>query len=1608
MLFMVIMMLVFFATYMVVKENSKKAEVNEVSANAESEVSQAINNQKVAEEGKVEIERKEDVEQKKVFRVNTESDWEHIKKFVLWGKRMESVLSRSHVFAPSFKMNLQLHSCPESVDGGIDRMEDPEYVKEELVNHYYEIIRYFRRMAGNHHSRKLYTPDGNLISIWDTLENKDHEDEYFDLREQIFLGYEIVLDITDAERADLCYQYAGDTEYITPMGGRGNILYYKKEDADLLRYLKNHPNTAEYDYNPQPQDFDFDLQIFAAPVSNETEAVLNNTTDSSETADDVQTTEDINNNKEVGNSAVAEGKSVKEKGGIKMKDFSKQLNNDRLIKKATKKEGNLRVQALQLMPHVDGSVCGILTGIDLPISPANEKLARKNCRLFDSPTLQCSYNWGTDKLLVIDASPVLSDDYIKAALSRMRDRMYMITIKGVRHIAIEVETNKFQSLTAQPDENGNLTMLDINEIKTPKGNFKKNVHIFGGVLTTQHDEDDGCKMNSSSQGRKHQGVCYEVTTKKDRDFFSKMLDEINFGSVEMAKALLGEVDMTEAAELCTRWSAKTTAFAMQSKNGCGIKTYAVLFSADKNVDGSFGWAASCFVDNLISSDLYKEEDRDWLMKHVPGYLIQARPYTVKGAGLVMTDKFMNLVISKRKLLWLNVNNPDHKDLLDAAIKYLSKALRNRNKKRLPSCLKDYDGVVICLDGTDYNVEMFGDIQAFKDMFDYRRISGMNIMSIAHQPKNDFMRARTSAQLLKTFVRVANEYEQLHDMFWKSMMHISMRQLDADFDFSAKPKEFGTEMIDCGYVANVVRDLNPTNISDYPTVYRGMIEDTKLRVEKHINRDAYNVAGHPGMITIDPTYLVWGKSFLEMHEDVVEILDPVFNRYAVENDIDDNRGCGEKYPAMGTLETLLFLFVQNYEERIQKIGKELGASDDETATIIEQISMTKEGTVLLPAELPRIAAIAAGSDEDGDKIIIYFAEKSYLALPTILWMAHDLGWRSRAVEIGHPEHPTTAKVAIKNNLFNLVEIAIDENGNDPTGVVTNGFRTLAAEGILKSNDEAGRRQYWGIFKNVFEAGSLGEGMYISPITVEIRNGIEYHITPPDVEERWLNAVKHMKCIDINIDLALDDLDTIAHHDQELGIDSQKTFDKVDTTIIRLLGKAGYTLLPLVHAIQFDMHWGKEKQVVDVHKHFCDKIGYYVQDGKVVNCSGWSYIGQRKVNVMSDSCAPFRNWVATQALGRLETLRQDYYEKANNPEKAAERQAAYDKVIQRCGSNIRVLARFNLIMKQATTAEHLYRNYIRMLSKIERRPYMTAKQVLAINESINRAARLKFAEMMDACTNELRILAEQENLSTRDLVDLVSNAKKRNGSKDVVSSLAGRLLKEETCRYIAETSEIKEVAREIYGSTAAAVLNFDNVEVIDGMIDETGDRVNLADGIYTVRESVDETSNTLKVELIRPLVDFISIPDADMSRISFQLAANHINKINDLEIGSKCELKLTKVEKNGKEVDAVVMYSNSEAIAEVFCGGFKKGIAHAAQDFVINSAYYNGVVGEFCGINVTEADIDGSQNFLVSLNNVKRILPEEPKQDTVESPEIAEEETATIEDMSDQFAFFNSIC
>lgn len=1251
------------------------------------------------------------------------------------------------------------------------------------------------------------------------------------------------------------------------------------------------------------------------------------------------------------------------------------LNDEKLLKDMKERKGNAYVQKITLLPEWGydhkPAVKAKISISAVQITPMNEIYMERNCKLQDSIGNKTITRIGSRKIVIVDAAPIAVIDKLTDKAARYVQRqLFLADIDNrVRVLipAIVSGKNGYVDISGKPNEFGDRPAFIASDLK--KAGVK--IHSFAG--------EDGCNPNTPSQGRKTQITCYENTSRADADLYVNALNEASMGEYALDMALAETVTPKEAADLNTRVSSHMTGMGMTAGQGCRVETYAIMFSADGNTDGRFVLSADSIAKNLfLKHEMSIDEKKlSKLASRVEGYLVQARPYTVKAAGLVESSSQMSLELKGRKLLKINVDTADE-EILDVVKMMLSKYRRNHNgiklgkNETLPESLRGYDGVVICHDDstTNADIEMIGDLNAFKDQYDLKRIDGVNVLAVAHfDAAKGWVQAYLSAQMNKITLRAVKDAPELSHDATVTFCGIIRRQLDADVDFSAKPHEFGSGMIDTGYVAQVVRDLNPNCIEQFPSVWRSMINDAKLRMENHINLDRYGIAGHSGMLTSDPVYSAWGESVLGVDGDgVVEVYDPVYNRYAKEEGVTDNRGTGIKHPSMKTNEVLLVRYISDkeMERRIRTLGEKLGKEVAEADILISTMRHFKEGGVLLPADLKTIAWIAAGLDLDGDKVIFHFVTTDGLDTVHIIWAAFEAGkFHSCPVCIGNDNEEEKTPINVGATMFSQMQAKMIETRNKSVGSITNAFRILC-EGLLSDTDDV-KNFFIDMFREVFKAGTEGNSVYEPQVEVKtLDSGLTYLETNTRVLENVEEAIKKMALTWENIQLALNDLDAVGRHVQELTIDAQKKFYTVMCDFLEALNNR-CSILPFEAEVVFQMNWSDLND--DAHVTIVENPGYTINDtADKVNYSSLFSVTKGHGNnahdvfVLADAFAPFRAWAAGAAMKRLNAIRKEYVEKTNDPASRME----WDEQVEAYTIGLSHIVKTQLahVKQMAFTANHLYANFMSDLRLAHETPNMTKTDLREVENDIRREARSNFNDILANVANQIRIVAEMNG------VDPVSLMFAMSSSKDVASGIVGKLLKEEACYFLAARSEVNEARYALRGVSVTEALNLidsnvNKVHVSKGVIEELGVHVNLMSGEYELRE----TENG--VELTRPLTDYIELPKADFTKLSFQIAGNFVNKIEELPANAEVELHRTKLDKNGRLVDAIGLFYKNEVVAEVMCGSFVRGLATNVQPFNINAKLYDGKVGNLVGMNITKGNAKETRFFIVSLENVKTV-------------------------------------
>lgn len=1247
-----------------------------------------------------------------------------------------------------------------------------------------------------------------------------------------------------------------------------------------------------------------------------------------------------------------------------VQEFKASLNNNTLLHEMKQGEGNGTVYKVSLFPTVDGFMAAKLAPTSVQITPVNKGFFKKNLKMQNVIGERTIVKLGCDRLCVLDTSNLVSgavdDNAAIETVGRISKGFYLADIEGKVRVLVPATGVRGEDV--------------YRDISTVEGRIFEKEELFDekgpkdGVLSFAGA--GGLALGTPSQFRKIQLTCFCNNTQKDVEAFARAMAQATLDEYELNQKRLKVVDPKTAAEVCTRDSSKHTRFGLTFNDGCEVNTYAIVFEKDDEMDGRFAWTARVLAEMILAKRGNKtDKNVARLEKALRGYLIQSRPYTVKAAGLALSQKALDMELASKKLLRIDVNTASDELLADVQT-MLSKALRS--KMGTPESLKNYDGVVICHNGIDAPIDMWGDLNAFKDQYDLRRKDGANILAIAHMDRDNWMKAGTSAQLLKIVLAAVKSVgsKELNKDLRNTLTRIIARQIEMDANYESDERKLGHEMIDCSFVPDVVRMLNPHSLINFPSVFKSTIDDTVRTMQNHIMLDSYGTEGHFGMLTCDPCYVAWGESILSFDGDIAEVIDPAWDRYSATMGVTDNRGIGIKHPAMGTREVILnrYIGLAISLARVEALGRKLGKSDADIEEMKDTYRNLKEGVVIIPADLWLFACIAAGSDLDGDKAGFHFISPIGLDVVHLVWAAYEAGtFKPRAVDIGNDGQVKEKEITVDDAIFQTVLSEIIKTGNKSVGAITNSFRLLV-EPLQQDNDTI-RRVFTSLFVKVFEAGTEGKEKYVSCVheVMDEKRGVVIYKTDYTVLQQVEEAIKKMDVTWENIMAAINDLDVVGRHIQELTIDAAKKFYKVLCDFIDALNKE-FKLLPLTCGIEFDMKWNDHS--AESHVELKPNDGYVMSVEKVDG--EWKFkvdfkmsytIKKRKntVTVFADAFAPFRAFATRYAATKLNVLRNFYMKVAFNDEMMAERAARFSSL--RAGFPAEAVARLDYVKDYiGKTAKHIYASYMNAMRKANIVPGMDIKERLETERAVRQHVNEEYGFILDGATNELRKVAKDFGIVEHILIEYVSNG------SDALSNFAANLLKEELCRYVARQSEIKNVTRTFKGAKAEMVkaASFNGkIEVENGMVTKSPVEADLVDGIYTV-EVVDENT----VNVVRPVEELIEVPEADNSMAMVKLFdKGNYKAIDALDAGTEIELHLCKVNKNGRMFDTLGVFVDGEYVTEAWAGDFSTKESRKA--WAINAAYYDGMVGNLVRIDsaAEEKGNRGNQrDTLITLENV----------------------------------------
>lgn len=949
------------------------------------------------------------------------------------------------------------------------------------------------------------------------------------------------------------------------------------------------------------------------------------------------------------------------------------------------------------------------------------------------------------------------------------------------------------------------------------------------------------KLYSASKGRKNAFDMYEHDSN-----FEEVLNRVTYG--EWAKVEGLKLNGKETAEAVTRLGSKSCRMGSMDLL---VENVTILLKKDVCADGT----------GLLSSDLGIKE----------GYLVQCRPYTAKGAALVVSPAMIKAVEGNHKVVVWDKNNLTHeqKGILDIV---LNKNMMRTADKNLGDIREVINADAICLVGNpDKGTQVLADLNFFKDMWDYSRVSGLNVLDVACFTGDRFDEAYTSGQMLKLLLRAvkdSGDKELVNDMnrFLKNIIEAEM--INKVKETSVKQFD-ATELISPNYFVGAAMQFNSASWKADPGLFRAAIEEKVKSLGETMHRDRFRINGHSAMVTVDLSHFVTNGRHTILNSVVedgevkfFEVFDPVANRYFEQYPNASRFGAVIKYPSMGTKEGSIVYYVSDVEmnERIDASGMTPSAKK----LMKDAIAQFKEGAVMVPNSLEVLAIILAGFDEDGDHLEMLFASEDGLDIPSLLKRA---GFVGAAVKIIPPKGNDTVEVPFSCDSWAKYAYNVIENGNKAVGTVTNCFR-LFTDGLLRDISNPTVHNF---YKEVFAAIGCkgGKGTYKSvvPYGVDPDTGIKMYSCKPDAMQEFMSAIEVVDLDSVdNIRAMLDDMDKLGRFCQELTIDAQKKFYKVFCDWMDKLND--YSLFCLDFGLELETIKVKDEEH---NSEFIAYVGLVENPGYVINDRGIIVPVADMVTiekmystklVLADSFVRYRVYAINVAKKELENLISEYQEV---------RKLWYSMKGARDNKRISIMQKLNGrgLAKIFHVIPSLY-----TLGSVYRENTEAAKEIIKENDDLTEALKMKlerdiikgfyadYGIIVESISNEIRRICKDYGMSSVDVAEMLVLDDKMSRS-----GIMTKILREERLHVMISRSDMKEVKVALRApktlkdwliNTAA-----DAITVAGGMFYNVGCpdlfgvdvHTDLVDGTYRL-----ELGDDGKLYAVRPGVEFI-----DMSNV-----------------------------------------------------------------------------------------------------------------------------------------------
>lgn len=1228
--------------------------------------------------------------------------------------------------------------------------------------------------------------------------------------------------------------------------------------------------------------------------------------------------------------------------------MNQHLNNKRFIEALKSHEGNAMAYCLRFVPIGDATFQVLLDTTMAEVTPMTRHYLREGVVFQNLVKRQIVAKRGLVDYCTVDvgllaesrsdmhrkmaADIVCATEFFVGNAKKDEIAKVVINVEGTYYVVSE----GFDDAMMYP--------------RIKKGELFDNQHNLRGGWT----RFKGNKIFSASQGRKN-SLSFFGDDKK----FDAVLDEATYG--ESTKSYDGEfATAKQIADKTTRIGSKSTRMGAMDTP---VYNYLIAIEKDDSCDGA-GLCSAHLIAEHVSKELNVTHDEK-LEESCMGYILQQRPATIKGASMVVEEQFMQEVAKDHKIYTVNLSNmtAEEEAMLDAL---LDKRFSKKFSKCKKTMLNGYTAVGIvssCLRGWD----IYGDTNFFKDSWDYARLSGINVLNVAHFDGN-YMSANTSGQMIKLFMRAVADCPAIKAEADRVMKHIIDSNIKENASLNAVPQSFdGTGMLDLSYDAGVYMLLNPATYAKNPSIVLSMVKQKSNAFNNMFNRDRFQIPGHSGMISAGVDHWIKKNSVLKVKKDgdgrdVIEVFDPVANRYYDDNGIQDRVSIAVKYPCMGTREFVIVEYITE-EEYISRV-MDMDISAKKKSLIIRAVRRFKEGGVMIPSDLRAVAWFAAGSDEDGDKFTFLFISIDGMDIPTIILKS---GLKPRAVVIGTPNNETTQKERMTKEVFGSYAAWRILGGNKSVGVVTNSFKVLT-EGLSQDLSNPDVLKFYSDLLFILGDRKKGNGEYKSVVNRYVEaNGVEVCETADTAMEDFLNAIRGVKLDEKNVRAILEDLDVLARHCQELTIDAQKKFYNVFCAWMDKM--KNYSLVSLKCGIDIDVKYNAKNDKFEAK--FLDTKGYILNDDSTVISKGDNVIsitndfGITKY-FLTDMFAEYRVYAANAAMaamsGLVDILNQSYYDYRDSK---AERDMIASRVSYKINREAIAIMERQLIRYIWTADKMFAAETVAMNEALQDQAYFMPKNTKEkAKREIRQSINAKYAELLGYINNELRAWYTEYGISAIDAVTYVDS--------HFQNSTSVKVLKEERFALMAKSADNANFEKKLSKYVGECLVNADGDAIVDQVTVWNGNlmifpyygaepETDIMDGKYSVEVRNDG------VYLTRPYTDFVEIPEVDDTvRTLNQFVTSHdeADRLDrKLVVGEEYTVKVT------RNHEYFLVNSNGENVTRLFFGRDEKNIPGVnSSERVVRAKRYLNFTGKLVAkaVNTTNSPTSSEYfNYIIVL-------------------------------------------